>query len=121
MIEKIKPVVSILKKLGNWLREILSINARIKKIERIYFGDEPYPADICPQCGKHTVRHEIRRCDERRISRNHYIHKQTEWAVCSACPFEKGGEPIECHTEKPVTDNPDITDWEVPGISVTRI
>ena len=111
MIEKIKPTANILKKISNWARKIFSINARIKKLEELHYGNKPHPADICPQCGAHTIRHEIRRCDERYRTDNHYAHKQTDWEVCSAYPYEKGGDTIECHTESPVTQNPSKTDW----------
>lgn len=117
MIEKIKEAFDKYILMDKRIKEL---EKRIEKLEQIHFGTETHPAGICPQCGNHTIRHEIRCCDERYISDTHYVHKQTEWLVCSACPYEKGTESVECHTEQPVTNNPAKIDWEAAIRSVTR-
>lgn len=114
-------MINWLKRMRQWCQSIVTINKRLKTLENIHFGDESHPGDICPQCGKHTVHHEIRRCDERCISNNHYVHKQTDWEVCTVCPYEKGGEAVECHTEFPVTETPGKTDWEAAMRHMTRL
>lgn len=119
-LEQMEATTGWFKKAHKWIKSILTINQRLKQLEDIHFGDSPHPADICPHCGKHAVRYEIRRCDEHYITDNHYTHKQTKWAICSACGYDEAGESRECHTDKPVTDTPIKIDWAAAVRAIER-
>lgn len=106
MIEEMKPVTSTFKKACNWIREILSTNARIKKLEKIHFGGEPHPADICPQCGGHTIRKKIEKVHET-VCAFRYEHIQNTILFCTNpdCPYEETIASTKVKTDTPQTDN----------------
>lgn len=119
-LEQMEVTTGWFKKAHKWIKSILTINQRLKQLEDIHFGTTPHPADICPRCGEHAVRYEIRRCDERYITDNHYTHKQTKWAICAACGYKEAEEARECHTDKPVTDTPLKIDWAAAVRAIER-
>ena len=115
-IEQIETTTNWVKKAYQWIKSILTINQRLRQLEDIHFSDGIHPADICPRCGRHTIRYDIRRSAEQYISPNHYTHIQTKWAFCLACGYEEGGKSTECHTNSPMTPTPLKTENTITSV-----
>ena len=97
-------MVSWAKKIRKWCLSVVNINRRLKTLEDMHFGNSTHPGDICPKCGKHTVRHKIEKVHET-VFAHRYEHIQNTVAFCSddGCGYEETISSRKVQTDTPQT------------------
>lgn len=89
----------------SWGVSITHINKRLKALELMH-GSGIHPADICPECGNHTLRQKTESVHET-VFAHRYEHIQNTILFCTNpnCNFTKVIESKSVQTNTPQTNN----------------